>query len=265
MADNDVKEKNEEEVLNINDTSVSKESMFHHKLRKRDKKIKNSESYKNNAIIYVVSMVALFVIWFTAFAQPLAYNNRLLLFNNNDKGDNYNPDNGKSNNDSNNSNNGQSNNNSGNSNNNRYNNRGTKNFPSYNVTPSDSQRWNVGFVNMTLSERIGFAREVNAPSYTSTRANFHVSLVELGDEISYNIDIKNSGTIDAKVADITIYPITDIDDQISFVFSGLEVGDELDAGDTTTVSVNIKYNPQYTGSEENTSQDFLVLISYVQK
>lgn len=249
MADEDYKKKDDEEVLDINETVDSKDLMFYHKLRKRDKKIKNSESYNNYTILYVVSMVALFVIWFTAFAQPLAYNNRLLLFNN--KGDNgkYNPSNNEK------SNNGQSNNNQ---NNNR--NRNT-----YNVPQSDSQRWNVGFVNMALSEKIGSAGEASKPSYTRTRASFHVLLVEPGDEISYDIDIKNSGTIDAKVSDITINPITEISDPISFVFSGLEVGDELDAGETTKVSVNIKYNPNYNGTKEKVNQDFVVLINYVQK
>lgn len=253
MALKEYEDENDEEVLDINE-NVSKESMFHHKLRKRDKKIKNSESYNNKAIIYVVSMVALFVIWFTAFAQPLAYNNRLLLFNN--KGDNgkYNPSNNEK------SNNGQSN--SGRSNNNQNNNR---NRNTYNVPQSDSQRWNVGFVNMALSEKIGSAGEASKPSYTRTRASFHVLLVEPGDEISYDIDIKNSGTIDAKVSDITINPITEISDPISFVFSGLEVGDELDAGETTKVSVNIKYNPNYNGTKEKVNQDFVVLINYVQK
>lgn len=261
MAEREYKNENDEEVLDINETVVSKESMFHHKLRKRDKKIKNSESYKNNTVIYVVSMVALFVIWFTAFAQPLAYNNRLLLFNDKGNNDNYNPNNGQSNN----SNNGQSNNNSGNSSYRDYNNRGSRNRSSYNVTPSDGQRWNVGFVNMTLTEKIGSASEVSTPSYTKSRANFHVSLVEQGDAISYDIDIKNSGTIDAKVSDILISPITNMDEQILFSFSGLEVGDELDVGETTTVTVNIKYNSHYIGPKNKISKDFVVFINYVQK
>ena len=261
MADKGYKENSDEEVLDITDTPVSKESMFHHKLRKKDKIIKNSDSYNNNTIIYVVSMVALFVIWFTAFAQPLAYNNRLLLFNNDGKNENYNPNNGHSNN----SNNGQSNNNSGNSNQGNSYNRGSRNSSSYNVTPSDGQRWNVGFVNMTLTDKVGSASEVSSPSYTKSRANFHVSLVEQGDMISYDIDIKNSGTIDAKVSDILVSPITNMDEQLLFSFSGLEVGDELNAGETTTVTVNIKYNSNYIGPKNRISKDFTVFINYVQK
>ena len=223
--------------------------MFNHKLRKIDRKIKNSESYNNNTIIYIVSMVALFVIWFTAFAQPLAYNNRLLLFNN--KKDN----NVKTNDNS-------SNNGNNNPNNNYRNNRNDR---SANVRKADNSMWNVGFINMELNSKISKSEEIEAPSYNKTKASFHVSLSEPGDEISYNIDIKNSGTIDAKVSDITINPISEVDDPIIFVFNGVEVGDELDAGKTTTVSVNIKYNPNYTGPNKKISQDFVVLINYVQK
>ncbi|MBR3229974.1 MAG: hypothetical protein IKF91_04020 [Bacilli bacterium] len=250
MADEDYKKKDDEEVLDINETVDSKDLLFYHKLRKRDKKIKNSESYNNYTILYVVSLVALFVIWFTAFAQPLAYNNRLLLFNNK-KDNNY------------------SNNEKDKSQNNNDNTKtNTNNTPAERnsgVRKSSNFMWDVGFVNMDLSSKVGQAVEVISPSFTKTRANFHVSLVEPGDEISYNIDIKNSGTIDAKVSDIIINPITEIDDPILFVFSGIEVGDELDAGKTTTVSVNVKYNPNYTGPKDKLSQDFVVYINYVQK
>ena len=243
MDNKEFDEEKKDEVLDLNENVTSKELMFHHKLRKKDKKIKNSESYNNNAIIYAVSLVALFVIWFTAFAQPLAYNNRLLLFNNIGKNDN-------------------NNNNNNNNNSSRNNNSQQRNID---VRKTDNSIWNVGFVNMSLSGKTGSSSELASPSYTKTKASFHVSLLEPGDEISYDIDIKNSGTIDAKVSDITINPITEINDPILFVFSGIEVGDKLDSGETTTVSVNIKYNPNYTGPSEKISEDFVVLINYVQK
>lgn len=246
MTDRDKIEENEE-VLDLNEKIVSKESMFHHKLRKKDKKIKNSESYNNNTIIYVVSMVALFVIWFTAFAQPLAYNNRLLLFNNNSK------------------NNDNSNGSNNNSNNKTPDNSKTSDSSVPSARKSENSMWNVGFIDMILSNKIGKSEEIDSPSFTKTKANFHVLLNEPGDEISYNIVIKNSGTIDAKVSEITVNPINDINDPILFEFSGLEVGDELDAGKSTTVSVNIKYNPNYTGAKEKINKDFVVFINYVQK
>ena len=246
MTDRDNIEENEEEILDLNEKNVSKESMFHHKLRKKDKKIKNSESYNNNTIFYVVSMVALFVIWFTAFAQPLAYNNRLLLFNN-DR-DNNSRDNGNK------------------DNNNPAADDSTPSRDSgSNTRKPENSMWNVGFVDMILSSKIGNSEEIDLPSFTKTKANFHVLLSEAGDEISYNIVIKNSGTIDAKVSNITINPLTDTNDPIFFVFSGLEVGDELDAGKSVTVNVNVKYNPNYSGSTDKITKDFAVFINYVQK
>lgn len=249
MADKGYNEENEEEILDLNDSVVSKESMFHHKLRKKDKKIKNSESYNNSAIIYVVSMVALFVIWFTAFAQPLAYNNRFLLFNNNrNKNADYN---GNKNSDSN------GNKDTTNDNNNSNQSRSAR--------PSNNQRWNVGFINNVMVEKVGSAYEVSAPTYTSTRATFHVGLIEQGDEITYNIDIKNSGTIDAKVSEIIVNPVSEDADPILYSISNINVGDELDAGKVTTMSVKIRYNPNYIGPKNKFTQDLVVLINYVQK
>ena len=242
MVDKDFDNTSEEEILDLNETVVSKESMFHHKLRKRDKKIKNSETYNNNAIIYAVSMVALFVIWFTAFAQPLAYNNRILLFNS-DKNKNV-----------------PSNNNNKNTPSNANNSN-----QSVNVRPSDNQRWNVGFISNVLAERIGSAYEVSGPSYTKTRASFHVGLIEQGDEITYNMVIKNSGTIDAKVSEIVINPISDDDDPILYNVSNINVGDELNAGEVTTMSVKVRYNPNYSGPKDKFTQDLAVFINYVQK
>lgn len=245
MADKEFNNSSEEEILDIDETEVSEESMFSHKLRNKDKKIKNSDTYNNSTIIYVISMVALFVIWFTAFAQPLAYNNRLLLFSNKNKKDASNNNNNKNTtpNDNNNNNSSQS--------------RGSR--------PSNNQRWNVGFINNVLVEKVGEAYEVSAPTYTSTRATFHVGFIEQGDEITYNIDIKNSGTIDAKVSEIIVNPISEDDDPILYSISNINVGDELDAGKVTTMSVRIQYNPNYTGPKNKLTQDLVVLINYVQK
>lgn len=263
MANNYEDKERVEETLDINEINVSKESMFHHKLRKRDRKIKNSEKYNNKTIIYVISMVALFVIWVTAFAQPLAYNNRLLLMNNNEK--NNNQDNNQNNNQDNNQDNNQNNNQSNNRNNNQNNNEKNDNQGNNNHWNPDNPRWNVGFTNMYVKEKTGFAKEEEAPTYTSTRANFHVRLEEPGDEISYKLEIKNTGTIDAKVDGITISPISNDYDPILYTVSDINIGDELDAGKSTGITVKIKYNPNYTGTETTFNEDLTVSINYIQK
>lgn len=245
MAVNNNHDNYEEEILDIHDNGISKDDLFKYKIRRKDRKIRNSDSYNNNAIIYVVSMVALFVIWFTAFAQPIAYNNKILALNNGKKKDEYFPSNNQSN-----------------SQQKTDNSSGKR---PWKVAQADNQRWNVGFTNMMMSGKVGGASEVSAPSFTSSRASFHVSLAEPGDEITYNLVIKNSGTIDAKVSSIIVNPVSSADDPILYNISDIDVGDELDAGKETMMSVNIKYNPEYTGHQGKVTEELLVLINYVQK
>ena len=220
MADKNYNSDENDEVLDLEGTNERNYDVFYNKFRKTDKKIKTSNSYNNNTVIYIISMVALFVIWFTAFAQPLAFNNRLLIFNNQKKED---------------------------------------------KKPTDNLIWNVGFTDMRIVQKKGQANEVRPSSYTKTRATFHVSFVEPGDEITYRITIKNSGTIDAKVSDIVVNPITDSNDPILYTISDIEIGDELDAGKSTTMRVNIKYNPNYGGPFVRISKELNVFINYVQK
>ena len=87
----------------------------------------------------------------------------------------------------------------------------------------------------------GTPTDAEAPSYTDTTATFHTNLVSPGDSMKYEIRIENQGNIDAVLKTITK---TDTSNSaILFETSGVNEGDELKAGESTTMIVTVTYNP----------------------
>lgn len=128
---------------------------------------------------------------------------------------------------------------------------------------SDEGAWNIGFIDMQVGSITGYAKELGKPSYTSTKANFYISLSGPGDKIVYDLTIKNSGTLNAKVDSIYIVPENKPDDRIIYSVGGLNLGDELKAGDSVHMTVTAMYNNSSTSSEI-ARKDMSVIINYKQ-
>ena len=128
---------------------------------------------------------------------------------------------------------------------------------------TDDGNWNIGFINMEISDVVGGARELGKPSFTNTKANFYISLSGPGDKIVYDLTIKNSGTINAKVESIYIIPENKPDDQIIYSVGGISLGDELKAGESVHATVTAMYNRNATSSDV-ARKDMSVIINYAQ-
>ena len=126
------------------------------------------------------------------------------------------------------------------------------------------QDWNIGFVDMQLSDAVGGAKELGKPSFTSTKANFYVSLTGPGDKIVYDLTIKNSGKINAKVESIYVTPNNKPGDQIIYSVGGINLGDELKVGESTHMTVTAMYNRNATASLDSVRKDMWVAINYVE-
>ncbi len=170
----------------------------------KDRNIKMSQRSINRIVILMVSLGAFLVIWYSAFAQPLASN-------------------------------------------------------SNQVTDS----WNISFNDMKLQSQVGGAKEVNSPSFTSNKANFYISLAEKGDKIVYELTIKNSGTLNAKIDSIYIIPENKPSDQIIYSVGGINLGDELKAGESTKMTVTAMYNNSATVTG-SVKKDMSVIVNYKQ-
>ena len=128
---------------------------------------------------------------------------------------------------------------------------------------ADSGAWNIGLINMEINDIVGGAKELGKPSFTSNKANFYISLSGPGDKIVYNLTIKNSGTMDAKVDSIYIIPENKPDDQIIYSVGGISLGDELKAGESVDMTVTAMYN-RSASSATDVRKDMSVIINYAQ-
>ena len=128
---------------------------------------------------------------------------------------------------------------------------------------SNAKDWNIGFTDMQLDDKVGNVMELAKPSFTTTTATFSVSLSAPGDKIVYDLTIKNSGKLNAKVDSIYIVPENKPDDIILYSVGGINLGDELKAGDSTHMNVTAMYN-RTSGGQEQVSKKVTVYINYVQ-
>ncbi|MDD6480102.1 MAG: hypothetical protein PUF22_02350 [Clostridium sp.] len=70
-----------------------------------------------------------------------------------------------------------------------------------NATISDT--WNVQIASITKKEGSTGVTETAQPTHTATTANFNVSLKEPGDYAIYTVTVKNTGSLDAVLTQIT--------------------------------------------------------------
>lgn len=132
------------------------------------------------------------------------------------------------------------------------------------VSESPYVSWDIKFTDMYQKRKVGSAKEISSPSYSSTKANFHVSLSNPGDEITYNLTIKNAGTLNAKISSIYVLPENSPEDAILYHVDGIKVGDYLDAGQSTNMTVTAKFNENSTVGNKNI-KSVSVIINYVQR
>jgi uncharacterized repeat protein (TIGR01451 family) len=129
-------------------------------------------------------------------------------------------------------------------------------------TSSVSSNWDVEITNIQFKSIIGTATNAATPIFTATTATFKTNLISPGDSITYEITIKNKGTIDAKVSNIEL---TDSSNPaISFTTSGVQVNDLLEAGNTQTFTAVVAYNNSVTSQPANLTASLTVKLDYIQ-
>lgn len=172
----------------------------------KDRRIKTSHQTTKKIIIVLAVCAALLIVWYAAFAQPLAYNAKQYM-------------------------------------------------------ADDS--WNIGFTDMQISDVVGGAKEIGKPSFTSTKANFYISLSGPGDKIVYDLIIENNDTLDAVVDSIYIIPENKPNDKIIYSVGGINLGDELKVGEKTHMTVTAMYN-RNANTSGDVKKDMSVIINYKQ-
>lgn len=219
---------------------------------------KNNRKAKNYTVMYTLAAIIL-TVFYATFAQPLAHRLDIIMPGNSsnwwwpwwpwhsDENQDSLP--------------------SGDNNSNSNTNTNNKNInkSSYSSSKDAGKEWDVGFINVVKTSSLGDAYEVSSPVYNKLTASFNVAFINPGDAITYTFTIKNLGMIDAKIEAIETSVSNDASDAIKFNVEGIEVGDELDVGQTKDVKVTANYIDNASGNQDTAKKTLNVVIQYVQK
>lgn len=139
-----------------------------------------------------------------------------------------------------------------------------------NATISDT--WNVQIASITKKEGSTGVTETAQPTHTATTANFNVSLKEPGDYAIYTVTVKNTGSLDAVLTQITETEGEGGSAAIKYTVTpaaGSEQGSTLaKENGTHTFDVKVEYLSTAVGEnapEANASKSLSVTLDYNQK
>ena len=121
-------------------------------------------------------------------------------------------------------------------------------------------------VRITGVEAQNVSNDCNAgePTFTNTTVNFNAELAKPGDSIDYLITIKNEGNLDAHLDDI-VFLADETNGSPAIKFSTTNLASDLLAGETTTLTVKVKYDQNYTEVPSIKTKSIMGIINYVQE
>ena len=129
-------------------------------------------------------------------------------------------------------------------------------------TGSITSSWNIKITNVEVSNTVGDASDGEGTTFEDLTATINSNLVSPGDSITYDVTVRNDGSLDAVLTNINLTESTN--PAISFSTSNLEEGAELKTGEEAILKVTITYN-NVTSQPENTSASLNVTLTYEQK
>ena len=134
-----------------------------------------------------------------------------------------------------------------------------------NGTASITSTWNVAITGISSGEATGTATNGSEPSFTGTSATFNVNLVKPGDKMVYEITVKNSGTLNAKLTGLTVTPEDPAESGIYYKVTGVTPNvTTLDATQTNTVTVEVGWAAGDATVPEEKTKSLTVNLTYTQ-
>ncbi len=135
------------------------------------------------------------------------------------------------------------------------------------TTTAKSNSWNIAFTN--IANKAGVTPSTQ-PTISGTSLTYAVSLTQPGQYYQFTVDVKNSGTLPAKLS--TAPTITGTSSYITHTVTysdgtAVKAGDTIAAGATKTLKVKVLYRTDLTASTLPTSDStttYKVTLNYVQ-
>ncbi|MFR2586159.1 MAG: DUF6273 domain-containing protein, partial [Bacilli bacterium] len=129
-------------------------------------------------------------------------------------------------------------------------------------TSNITSSWNVKITKVESKNIVGTASNNGDPSFEELSATFKTSLQAPGDSIEYDITVSNTGSLDAKLDEITLSDTNN--PAIKFTASGMAKGDVIPAGNTKVLTVKVEYLSSVSEQPTNTTSTLTVDLDYSQ-
>lgn len=132
-----------------------------------------------------------------------------------------------------------------------------------NGTASIDSSWDVHIEDIAVNGTTLDGKNVSATvGEDKLSASFQAELVSPGSSVTYDVTVKNGGTLDAKLDSIVFTDSNN--DAIQYSYSGISQNDVIDAGRTQTFTITVKFNDAYTTMPESTTSSVTMNLTYVQ-
>ena len=143
-------------------------------------------------------------------------------------------------------------------------------------TTSIDSRWDVKILSITPDKTATNTGTEQAPVYTTPgdiahsitnndlTANFSTALISPGDTVTYEVVVKNNGTLNAKL--ISLVKTDTNNPAISFAVSGIAENDVLEANASKTITIVVTYvnNTNGQGQPASTTSELGITLNFVQ-
>ena len=125
-------------------------------------------------------------------------------------------------------------------------------------------KWDVHIKSITAGTPVGSASVKEMPFVGADRlsATFSVNLYKPGDSLSYTVVVENDGNLDASLNDIVFNKSTS--DVIDFTYSGIAINDRLNAGESTSFTINASYKDVPLPPSGVATSNVSMILTYVQ-
>ena len=123
--------------------------------------------------------------------------------------------------------------------------------------------WDVRITGIEV-QNISDGVDAGSPEFTNTSATFNAKLLKPGDSVTYAITIENQGTINAKLNNI-LFTCDEDTGSPAILYKTSELASSLSAGEQTTLTVTIQYDPKTTEVPSVKTKSITGIIEYVQE
>lgn len=131
-----------------------------------------------------------------------------------------------------------------------------------NGTANITSKWDIQITGITKGISTGSAYNIEEPTYTANTANFSVALVNPGDSMTYEVTIKNVGTLTGILNGMEI--TTSGTDAIVYEVTGLKEGDTIAGEKDKTLKIVAKYDSDVIADPNQRVKKLKVVLDWVQ-